>query len=356
MVKLTKKALLTQWKRIKKTLELTSELKSILTEYEKNCKNRNIPVIYNLTHFSLLTEIDYSAMKSMVNSSQSFYYEFKIPKRKGGLRQIDKPYPSLSLVQNWIKKNILDLQEAHFSAAAYVKGKSIMDNAKIHLNNECILKIDLKDFFTTIKLQRVIYLFLSCGYPRHIALYLALLCTKNKYLPQGASTSPVISNLVCRKLDNRLLKLCESWKFTYSRYADDITVSGKHIPLNFQNIVYSIVEEEGFVLNLEKTKLIRGSNKRKIVTGISISNSNLHLPKNTKRQWKTEIYTFIKNNVIGEEIENRKFQDLTFDQILGKVNFWLQVEPQCQFALKSLVTLQEMKKSKQSSAETRFND
>ena len=102
--------------------------------------------------------------------------------------------------------------------------------------------MDLADFFPSIAKPRVIKTFRRFGYPKNISFYLASICCVNNSLPQGASTSPILSNIIAKRFDKRLFALAKKYNLKYTRYADDLTFSGIHIPLNFLGIVEDIMD------------------------------------------------------------------------------------------------------------------
>ncbi len=232
--------------------------------------SQTLPVIFELNHLAELVGIKTSLLASLVNRSSSFYRDFEIPKRKGGVRVISTPSPSLLLIQRWISNNILQKIPTHSSVHGFVRGRSIVTNAQQHCGQECLLKMDIADFFPSISIRRVIEIFKRCGYPNNVSYYLASICCLRGSLPQGAATSPLLSNIVFKRIDRRLCGLSSKWKITYTRYADDLAFSGMYIPLKFSSYVSNVIEEEGFKVNPKKTILIRNKGK-KIVTGISVS-------------------------------------------------------------------------------------
>jgi len=277
---------------------------------------------------------------NMVNFSEMFYREFSIPKRNGSTRNIDAPYPSLYSIQRWILDNILSKIRIHASAFGFVKKRSVVDNAKMHLGKKCLLKMDIKEFFPSINLKRVIPIFLNLNYPQNISYILAKLCCKNGYLPQGSPASPYISNIVAKRLDSRLMAVSKTYFLQYSRYADDLVFSGDYIPHKFIKIVEEILQDEGFLPNKDKTKLIVGQGK-KIITGISISNGKLTIPRNMKRTLRKEAHFILLN---GLELHSAKINDrdpIYLERLIGKFNFWKCVEPESEYVLK---TLNELKK------------
>lgn len=298
-----------------------------LLEYINYLYGKKLPVFFNRKHIASKLIMDYDGMLKMVYSPESFYYEFSIPKRKGGERVISTPYPSLKYIQKWILKNILEKVKVTESSYAFVKGKTIIDNANQHLENKCLLKMDLKDFFPSIKINRVIALFQYLGYPYHIAYSLAALCCKDDSLPQGASTSPYLSNLIAYKLDKRISAFAKLNRLTYTRYADDIALSGDNITSYTTSYIGWIITNEGFVVNKKKTQLIDGFDKQKIITGISISGKKLSLPKRTKRQLKQEAFYIDKFGMKNHLEKLNIFDPIYKERFIGKLNFWLLIEP-----------------------------
>ena len=191
-------------------------------------------------------------MASVVNATQAHYRRFSIPKRRGGKRQIDAPYPLLLDCQRWINRHILMSIPVHPAATAYVKDMSLLANVQPHLAQKCLFRIDLRDFFPSISTRRIVAQFRRVGYAKNVAFYLAALCCLNGRLPQGAATSPALSNLVSVRMDRRLASLSTRADLTYTRYADDLSFSGEYIGSQFRRSVCRIIEECGFIINEEK--------------------------------------------------------------------------------------------------------
>jgi RNA-directed DNA polymerase len=299
-----------------------------------------VPVIFEIEHFSKLVGIKAEMLNAMSHSPISFYMHYKIPKRRGGSRDILAPYPSLLHVQRWINIHILSKIEISDYATGFRCGKSIVDNANIHCNRPHLLKMDVKDFFPTIKKDSVFIVFRRLGYAPNVANILTNLCVLNNALPQGAATSPTLSNIVVGKLDYRLGQLSASYNIKYTRYADDFAFSGAHIPVTFQNIVEKIVNEEGFTINPEKTALIRRKGK-KIVTGVSVAGEKPALPKETKRKLRQEVFFAIKNYSDKSNRINMP-TPMYLESLLGKLNFWHQIEPNNHFVYKNKTLLKQM--------------
>ena len=300
-----------------------------------------VPVILDLNHLSLLLGVKLNVLVSMINSPKSFYRTFKIPKRSGGVREIVAPRNSLLECQQFIAKEILSSFKINNSAYAYRKKLNIMKNAENHIGQDYMLKIDLKDFFGHIKINRVRELFNRVGYNKDIAYYLSKLCCLDDKLPQGAGSSPLISNIILKSMDNKFEELTEKYNWKYSRYADDLVFSSSTpiFPSLIQHI-RKIIKVEGFVINEEKTRLY-DPETNKIVTGLFVGKDRIRLPKRKRREIRQEVY-FLKKNGILKQVEKNK--DLfALERILGKLYFWKQVEPDSEFVLKSIKEMIKLK-------------
>lgn len=264
--------------------------------------------------------------------SKSEYHTFRVPKRSGGYRNISAPDDRLKWVQDKLNNYIISQYEFLECQCGFIKGKNIVDNAKIHNKSKYVLNIDLKNFFPTIHFGRVRGVFMSEPFnlPNYVATTLAKIACYHNELPQGSPCSPAISNIVCYSLDKQLLNLSKKYNFYYTRYADDITLSSnspfpKEIVTRTQdNYVIigkklrSIIENQGFVINENKTNY-SWNNERKEVTGL-IVNEKVNVKKVFIKQlrallnrceneglYRTALYYFKKEkdyNCISNKREN----------------------------------------------------
>lgn len=229
------------------------------------------------------------ALKRFCLRPRIFYSTFERPKKTGGTRTICAPAEDLKTVQRKIKEEILDKIELHPACMGYRPGRSIVSNAELHVGQRCLLNMDIKDFFQSISTARVAGVFCSLGYAEDIAIILARLCCFENALPQGAPSSPALANVVCHKLDRRLAGLAQARKMNYSRYCDDITLSGSG-RFNRQTVDFfkSIILDEGFKVNEKKTRLL-SSRACQTVTGLSV-NAKVNIPRKRKRQIRAIIH------------------------------------------------------------------
>jgi retron-type reverse transcriptase len=221
------------------------------------------------------------------------YDRFVIPKRSGGERVISSPKPLLRSAQRWINEAILAPIPVADAAMAFRPGRSVVDNARVHAGRGVVVRVDLQDFFPSITFRRGKGVFASFGYNEGVATILALLVTEyprvavtldgvlrfvaigERRLPQGACTSPALSNIVVRSLDRRLAGLAASLGFAYSRYADDLVFShaATDAPVgDLLRAVERIVADEGFAINSAKT-LVQRAPHRQTVTGILVNDA-----------------------------------------------------------------------------------
>lgn len=297
-----------------------------LSEYASRLDGNGVPVIFEMKHFSKILGLEFSLLSRMCGVNSYFYRAFYIKKRRGGVRVIQSPYPKLSYVQGWIKDNILDKNRVNKHAFAYSKGKSHIDNAKCHIGSSELLKIDLENFFDQISISAVQGIFLRLGYTENISFKLAKLCTLRDTLPQGAPSSPAISNIFLYELDNILASYSEINKLTYTRYADDIVFSGERISNESIVDIKKYITSYGLKINEKKSRLVKGA-QRKIVTGILVGDTDVRVPKKLKRQYRAQAFNIIKNGFSVFDGSIGKPNPLYIDEVFGKGQYILSVEP-----------------------------
>ena len=253
-----------------------------------------------------MRQLNYHAFSS--NNPQR-YVQFQIPKKKKGeFRTITSPNAGLKSIQRCLNALLLEQFEAHPAANGFVPGKSIVDNARVHLGQKYVYNIDLKDFFPSVTIGRVF----AClqlppfSFDKHTASLIADLCCHDGVLPQGAPTSPTLTNIVSSRLDWRLSKLARRFDLRYSRYADDITFSGMsntfHEDGAFVKDLRHFVEKEGFRINEAKTRT-NSYYQRQEVTGLTINEK-----PNVTQKYVKQIRTMLHNwEVSGYEVAQGVF-------------------------------------------------
>ncbi|WP_261401968.1 reverse transcriptase family protein [Chenggangzhangella methanolivorans] len=250
----------------------------------------------------------------------SHYQRFSIAKKTGGLRQISAPMPRLKRAQYWILDNVLAKAAIHEAAHGFVPGRSIVTNAQAHVGRDVVVNLDLKDFFPTLTFRRVKGKFRGLGYSEPVATVLALLTTEpdvdeveidgerlfaskgSRLLPQGAPTSPMLTNLVCVRLDKRLAGLAKSMGFSYTRYADDMTFSASGEAAAkvgaLLKFVGEIVAAEGFTVHPDKTRVMRRGTRQE-VTGLTV-NDRVGVPRDVLRNFRALLHQIEKTGPNGK--------------------------------------------------------
>lgn len=283
----------------------------------------NIPYVNSFSELAESMSISNRFLYSLINQKDYFYRTKIIPKKSGAKRELHIPSYSMKAVQRWIYLNILVANNPSQNSMAFRPSiNGILETAKQHKNNTYILEMDLHDFFNNINKERVYKFFLSIGYNYEVSYLLSELCTYNNCLPQGAVTSPCLSNLICYRFDMRLSGLCNKRGVTYTRYADDLSFSSNDkVQLNkIQNSIVQIIKNEGFSVNNSKTRFLSNF-RRKNVLGLNLNDNSIHVPHDYKRIIRSEIFNCIrtgnysdKRHIIGEimyvnSIENKEGND-----------------------------------------------
>lgn len=319
-------------------------IRGCLNYAEKLFKNE-LPVIYNLTHFSKLVgfERNYIIQAAVASKYSDAYYRYhKILKKNGDVRKIKEPLPNLKAIQYWILNNIFEKMEVSAFAKAYVKKRGLKQNLRFHKSQKKVLCIDIKDFFPSISFNKVQNIFLNSGYSIELSNYLAKLCCLKEKLPQGAPTSPYISNLIFKDIDYEIANYSKKNNLRYTRYADDLTFSGDFDEAIILGQIKKIIEENDFILNEDKTKLMLYS-ERQIVTGI-IVNDKPQLDKETRKEIRQHLF-YIKKYGLKSHMERNKINDNIFlNKLMGKISFGLYLNPKDEKLKDSMSYLTELYK------------
>lgn len=272
-------------------------------DYATALLERDLPVLFDVRHVSHVVGLPLNVLASMAVAPRLHYTTFRIRKRSGGSREITAPRPALKQVQEWIHRNLLSRLEPHDACHGFVSGRSIATNAEPHVQAELILKLDIKDFFPSVRRQEVFRTFRRSGYGQEVAHVLTSLTTYGGSLPQGGPSSPALANFAARQLDIRLSGLARQRSLTYTRYADDLTFSGNQVRNpKVKRLIERIVRDEGFAPNEKKARYLHPSH-RQAVTGVVV-NEKLNWPRDRRRWLRQEIY-YLKEHGVEEHLERR---------------------------------------------------
>ncbi|MBC8233971.1 reverse transcriptase-like protein [bacterium] len=250
-----------------------------------------------------------------------YYSPTKRKKPKGGVRKTNEPINKLKSLQSKILRNILESVPLNSCIHGYRKNHSPLTNAKPHVGKKFLLKLDIKDFFPSIHYKRVEKLFSDLGCSLEVSRMLTQLTTFQHYLPQGAPTSPYISNLIPANVDKQLQKICRRNNLPpHKRYGDDITISGNK---NFSKLIPEIentIKQNGF--KISKKEFLTPKD-RKVVTGL-IVNTKVNVPKEKVRKVCAIIHNCIK---YGPDSQNREGKPNFKDSLRGHVEYIRSINP-----------------------------
>ncbi len=281
---------------------------------------------------------------------QHYHYRW-VPKRSGGLRLIEIPKQRLRLIQRTILRKILDKVPAHPAAHGFLRGRSCVTHAALHTGQRVVIRMDLKDFFPSIRVSRIHALFQKLGYSHSVAGTLARMCVnrtpsgvfsdraaggslpwaerqalKTPHLPQGSPCSPALANLCAFRLDIRLTALAQAVGATYSRYADDLVFSGGTALSKAAERVHvqvaAIAIEEGFAVNTRKTRVMR-EGVRQQVTGVVV-NRHPNIARDDYDRLKATLTNCVRH---GPASQNRDSRSNFRDYLAGRISYVMMLNP-----------------------------
>ena len=317
-----------------------------LEHREERARQNGLPTLDNAEDLAKALGLSVSKLRGFAFhrdvDTGSNYVTWSIPKRTGGERTITSPKPELKQAQRWVLSNVVERLPVHGAAHGFVAGRSILTNALAHRGADVLVKVDLKDFFPSVNWRRVKGLLRKGGLKENTSTLLALMSTEAprermsfrgktlhvakgpRALPQGAPTSPGITNALCLRLDKRLSALSRKLGFTYTRYADDLTFSwtkakapkarraqGAPVAVLLAR-VKDIVEAEGFTVHPDKTRVARKGSRQR-VTGLVVNEAKdgtpaARVPRDVVRRLRAAIHNRQKGKPgrEGESLEQLK--------------------------------------------------
>lgn len=281
---------------------------------EARLARRGLPPLRDAADLAAHLGIDLRALRWLTYhrdvSPVVHYRQFEVPKAKGGTRVISAPRPRLRAALDRVRETLLSRLPPTPQAQAFVKGRSTVTNARPHLRQAVLVKVDIRDFFGSIGFPRIRGLFEALGYPGQVATLLGLLCTEAprvevdldgkrwwvatgaRALPQGAPTSPELTNQIARRLDARLSGFAKKHGWVYTRYADDLTFSRKVEAegdvRRLLGTARAVLEAEGFRLNPEKIFVARKGRQQR-VTGVVV-NDVVSLDRGSLRRFRAAVH------------------------------------------------------------------
>lgn len=307
-------------------------------------RHSNIPALLSLRHLAHRSGTSYWRLRSAVERCPKSYRYFTIGKRAGGRRTICVPEPELMQAQRWVTNQILNKQAVHAASHAFRPGSSILQCASRHCGARWLIKLDIAGFFDSISEISVFRIFRNLGYEPLVSFELARLSTclptrlgryrfpawrnhmrhsaiekyRCKYighLPQGAPTSPMLSNLVMREMDEEITAAAAKQGLSYTRYSDDLTFSTRHDfdrkrSLKFVRVVSNLLNSTRLFLNERKTTIVPPG-ARKVVLGLIVNGARPTMPRQYRSKLRQHLYYLEKNG------PTKHMQERGFETVLG---------------------------------------
>ena len=315
-------------KNIIRECKKQNKRKDYITKYIAYCKklyDQGLPIISSPKHFSMLVGLQHDYICRMAYAPQHFYRHFEILKSNGASRPIDEPLPDLKYVQRWILSNILEKIVVSPYAKAFVKKRGIKENARFHRNQTVVVSMDIKNFFPSISIHDIVAIFKELGYFDNVSNFIAHLCCYQYSLPQGAPTSPYLSNLRMKEFDQKVAAFTKQNGIRYTRYADDLTFSGAFDANHMINTISSWLFSEGFTANSSKTRVAH-RNARQEITGIVV-NEHMQVPKLYRKKIRQEVYFIQKFGLDSHLSQLGETHKNYLNHLLGKINHARYVNP-----------------------------
>lgn len=332
--------------------------------------NRDVQPVFTLKHLAVLSDVEYGFLRQTVARRIDPYTSFRIQKRPGAdgerrYRTICVPSPALMRVQRWIVRNVLQHVPAHDASVAFSRGDRLYQAAEPHCAAKWLIKLDIRSFFESISEASVYRVYRSLGFQPLISFEMARLCTRagdeamhrsedwlnhnwnrqhaipqyttvwKGHLPQGAPTSPMLANLACRSLDERLTSISELFSVRYTRYADDMTFSSSDRDFGRQRacrLIGKVCEQlalQGLGPNWAKTS-VTPPGGRKIVLGLLVEEATPRLTKQFKALIRQHLHYMLRQDVgVVRHAAARGFASITGlrHHLEGLIGFAAQIEP-----------------------------
>jgi RNA-directed DNA polymerase len=271
------------------------------------------------------------------------YQHFSIAKGPNKVRMISAPDERLKSLQRKLAGKLAELYRARNPVHGFVADRSIKTNALAHMPRRFVVNIDLKDFFPTISQNRIEGMLSSLGIDARVAEIFARICCNNGHLPQGAPSSPLLSNMICFRLDKELMGIAKEARCIYTRYADDITLSshqpptalfavslpqaGRFSPDLLGSKLRNVIQQNGFIINPDKVHYA-DRHSRRIVTGLKI-NELLNVDRRYVRNIRAALHSV---ETLGIEDAEKKFQEKhggctsLAAHLRGKISFLIHIK------------------------------
>lgn len=280
--------------------------------------SKGLPPVVNEEILSFMTGLHPRFIWSLVNKTNRYYRTFSISKGNRGSRVIQAPKVALKVIQKWLSIHLgkvwLPMPHVH----GFIKGFSHLTAAKVHTNAKWVFSVDIKNFFTTTPLAMVQDALRKLGYDSDESVrILSLLITKDGVLPQGAPSSPLLSNICFAAMDEQLKKISDKFGCRLTRYADDIVFSGNsdEFPTELKTLIMDLFSSSVWEVNQRKVELSCLPNRLK-VHGLLVHGENIRLTKGYRN--KLRLYKYL--------VDNQKARENDLSRLSGHIKYQLMVD------------------------------
>lgn len=291
----------------------------------------NFPLFFSTHQLADFLAVSHKDLLFVAKHPQRFYKEIHLPKKGGGLRVIHAPFGLMKTLQYAVWREILQRESPSPYATAYLPHSQVRENALPHKGKDYLLKMDLADFFGSISYRKVLStLFPSTLFPKKVGWILTNLCCYNGAVPQGAPTSPALSNLVMKQFDKTLGEFCAKRGVTYTRYCDDLTFSANRPLYDVFQRATELLQSHGFRVNPKKVVFLHKGQHME-VTGLTV-NQKTTVPKAYKRALRQEVFYAATYGLTNSK-KKQETQTIHsyYQQLKGKLHYVLHIEPQNQW-------------------------
>ncbi|TLM86002.1 reverse transcriptase family protein [Pseudarthrobacter sp. NamE5] len=324
-----------------------------IREIDRLTRSSHVIPLYTLTHLCTVAKVPYEAARDVIFNHRAHYSARKLKKHSGkGFRTIHAPSPHLKSLQLAILENCLPKRPTSDLSYAYEPRRNTLEAARRHIGAKTMIQLDLADFFGSISSTALYKTFVGFGYPKLLAFEMSLISSvghevtlrgpdekgvvyellKSGRLPQGASTSGKLSNLVCIGLDQLLGEVATAWGGIITRYADDITFSTGHAVSRSEcnsilRDLKSAIHVSGFTMNERKTRVTRSGQEHRVL-GLCVGQDSVWLNRNYKNSIRAHLYGLEKNGLADHGIHRGFSSDQEFMSFIwGHYAYCVYVDP-----------------------------
>ena len=275
----------------------------------------------SIAHVATQLNVPVDTVVDVSGRVDDFYHDFDRDV-KGKLRHLTMARPPLATLQRRLLDRILCRMPVSKHAYGAIKGRSIRDNALAHMSAPFLAKLDIRDFYPSIRFDRIYELFIEQECSPDVARILTLLTTRKHRLPLGTATSPFLADQIVHPIDERIGGLARSLGLRYTRYVDDVTLSGKFDLERIADKVIAIIKQLGFNVKRSKLEIYRPDDgKDKVVTGVQLKDGRISAPSNYVELLRDELNRAREQSLHEEVVGDFE----TRQQYLGKIGYvkWL---------------------------------